>query len=70
MAVYITEAERDNLLAVRDFVEANSDGAENYEEFEQMQVLLMSLFRKAKKDKENQSAKRAVKKYLKGLTKP
>lgn len=67
MAVYVTEKERDAILAVCDFISTNADGADDYTFFEEMQTNLMALFHKAKKDAENHKHKALVKKYLKKL---
>lgn len=66
---YITDKERTALLDASDFIGTNADGADDPEPYEEMQRHLMSLFRKAKAEKENQAKRKLVKKYLKTLTK-
>lgn len=65
--MYVTQKERDNLLAACDFISTNADGAIDYEPFEEMKQSLMSMFHKATKDIQNRHKKKLVKKYLKQI---
>lgn len=64
--MHITKKEYSAIFSAIDFISTNSDGADDYSHYEEMQDGLRSVCEKYKKDKH----KRLVKIYLRKLREP
>lgn len=62
--MYVTKKEFEAIHAAMDMIESNSDGADDYEYYQNIINCLASVFEKAKKDRESKHLNYLVKKYL------
>ena len=65
--MYVTEKEKDDLLAVWDLIGNVSDGADDFEYYQGLQSSMMNLFKKAKEDCFKRTLNKEAKRLLKKL---